>query len=285
MLFSMIHMKVLPTFLLIGCLFLTGSLSAHPDHVQALRLLDSQADLTEIKPLFEKAAADGHAPAMAYLGWLYETGQGGEKSPDKALKWYAAAAENGALRYAVKLGWMYLQGDLLPRDRALAEQWLVYALNRDYLPANVALGSVYLADALGGDGPLALKAEALLTPAFASGDVYAAYFLARLYREGIGDITASPERSFGYTLFGAMHGQAQMQGWLAEAYAQGAGIAANQQTAAAWALLAAEGGDPQAEVLIKQLDPQFSDQQWLDAWVEANHYKQQIAIVVAECCG
>lgn len=257
-----------------------GTVQANPDHQRALALLETQSEHEQIKPLFKQAAAAGHAPAMAYLGWWYETGYN-QTEPDieQAVRWYAKAASHGAHTYAVKLGWLYLQDDALPRDRAQAAYWFNYGQQQGYLPAYVAWGSVLVADALGGDGAAATQAVKTLTPAFVQGDAHAAYFLARLYREGIGEINPNPDKSFAYLLFGAMHNQPQMQGWLAKAYLTGEGVPKNPQTAAAWALLAVENNDPLANDLIEQIDARFTDQQWVDAWLEASEYKQYINAV------
>ena len=44
---------------------------------------------------FRKAAAQGHADAQFYVGWLYWKGQGAAQNDEEAMKWYRKAAAQG----------------------------------------------------------------------------------------------------------------------------------------------------------------------------------------------
>jgi len=223
-------------------------------------LQQTPPDWGAARAAFKVAADAGSSRAMAYLGWIFETGQGVEINGEKAAYWYAEAARAGALDYAVKLGWMYLSGDAVPADREQAEYWFGMAIEQEHVPAKLALASVIIADALGGrDIDRIYESRALLEQVLEAGDLTAAFFLARLYIEGIGGHPTDAEKAAYYTRLGAESGHAQMQGWLAQMYLQGAGVPQDDIEAGKWALLAAAGGDLLGQQLNAVLDAELSD--------------------------
>ncbi|MBK1646761.1 hypothetical protein CKO25_19385 [Thiocapsa imhoffii] len=223
-------------------------------------------DWTGARAAFEEAAEAGSPSAMSYLGWIYETGQGIPKSGEQAAHWYARAARAGAHQYAVKLGWMYLGGDGVRADRAQAETWFNSAITADYAPARIAWASVLIADAQGGRDPERVEeARTLLEDALADGQSLAAYFLARLYIEGIGGHPVDPDRAAHYTRIGAENGDARLQGWLASMYYQGRGVPEDRMTAAMWASLAAAEGDPFGEQIYLVLEASLSPEEIAEA--------------------
>lgn len=216
----------------------------------------------EARAEFERAAAAGSSRAMSYLGWIYETGRGVEVDKATAAEWYARAAGAGAHDYAIKLGWMYLSGDGVAADRARSEQWFRRAIDAGHLPANIALASVLIADALGGkDTARVNEARGLLETALAGDQRLAAFFLARLYIEGIGGHPVDGDLAARYTRIGAEDGNAQMQGWYAIMHRNGDGVPADIQEAAFWAALAAAGGDPVGTALHRELESELTPEQ------------------------
>ncbi|SEP57892.1 hypothetical protein SAMN05421693_101110 [Ectothiorhodospira magna] len=216
----------------------------------------------QAKILFMQAAKQGSSTAMAYLGWLFEHGHGTTADGEQAVYWYDQAAQAGALPYAMHLGWLYLRGEVVPRDRETSEHWFWYAIDRGHAPARVALASIWIADALGGRDPdLALAAEALLLPAMEAGEVLALYFLARLYIEGIGSVTADDDKALHYTREGAQQGHPRMQAWLAMMHAQGRGVRVDPVAAIQWSNLAAAGGDELGLELRRALESQATPEQ------------------------
>ncbi len=209
---------------------------------------------------FEQAAALGSLSAASYLGWMHEHGHGVEVDHEAAAVWYRKVAEGGVHDYSVKLGWMYLGGSQLEVDRALAEQWFGRAIAAGYLPAHVALASVLVADALGGTATdRVYEARALLESALEGDVALAAFFLARLYVEGIGGHPVDEALGAKYTRISAEDGQALMQGWLARMYLEGRGVEADRMEAAFWAALAASGGDPLGRQLHAALIESMSE--------------------------
>jgi uncharacterized protein len=223
-------------------------------------------DWDAARAAFAEAAEQGSPSAMSYLGWMYEKGHGVVRDGDQAAEWYGRAARAGAHDFAVKLGWMYLGGDGVDRDRDQAEFWFRHALDAGHVPARIAWASVLIADAQGGRDPeRVFEARELLEQALEEGVTLAAYFLARIYIEGIGAQTVDDDLAAYYTRLGADDGHAQMQGWLALMYANGQGVERDLVAAAKWANLAAANGDPLGGRLRLMLDEQLDPEQVREA--------------------
>jgi TPR repeat protein len=237
----------------------TGTAAGAEERAHALMAGDPP-DWEGARAAFAEAAAAGSPTAMSYLGWIHEHGHGVPVDGRQAALWYARAAELGAHDLAVKLGWMYLGGEGVPRDRVLAEHWFARAVDAGHSPGRIAWASVLIADAQGGLGVERVhEARGLLELALADGFPLAAFFLARLYIEGIGGHPVDDALAARYTRIGADDGNAQMQGWLALMYAEGRGLEADPVLACMWANLAAAGGDRlgnQIRVMLEsELDP------------------------------
>lgn len=219
-------------------------------------------DWDAARAAFAEAAEQGSPTAMSYLGWMYEEGHGVVRDGDQAAEWYGRAARAGAHDFAVKLGWMYLGGDGVARDREQAEFWFRHAFDAGHAPARIAWASVLIADAQGGRDPeRVFEARELLEQALDEGLTLAAYFLARIYIEGIGAQAVDDDLAAYFTRLGADGGHAQMQGWLAFMYANGQGVDQDLVTAAKWANLAAANGDSLGHGLRLMLDEQLDPEQ------------------------
>ena len=224
------------------------------------RLHGATPDWDGARAGFEQAAALGSARAASYLGWIYEHGHGVERDHRQAAHWYARVARAGVPDFAVKLGWMYMGGGQLPADRQRAEAWFGEAVAAGHLPANVALASVLIADAQGGIAPHRVhEARALLDTALEGELRLAAFFLARLYVEGIGGHPQDEALGLRYTRMSAEDGQALMQGRLAQWYLEGRGVPVDPLEAAFWAALAAAGEDPLGRSLHAELGQRLTD--------------------------
>ncbi|MEY6432560.1 tetratricopeptide repeat protein [Thioalkalicoccus limnaeus] len=234
--------------------------SASGPEARAHAYLERQPpDWAAARLAFEEAAEAGSVTAMAYLGWIYEQGHGVPADGRAAADWYARAARGGAHDFAVKLGWMYLGGDGVARDRATAEGWFRRAIEAGHAPARVAWASVLIADAQGGRAPeRVFEARELLDQALAEGLAPAAYFIARLYIEGIGGHPVDAERAAHFTRIGADGGHAELQGWMAFMYLTGRGVEPDPVAAAMWANLAAANGDSLGQQLWVALEDELS---------------------------
>jgi uncharacterized protein len=215
-------------------------------------------DWESAREAFQEAAEAGSPTAMSHLGWIYEQGHGVPQDGGKAAEWYARAARAGAHQFAIKLGWMYLGGDGVARDRAQAEFWFARAIEAGHAPARIAWASVLIADAQGGREPERVsEARELLVTALDEGYPLAAFFLARLYIEGIGGHPVDAERAAHYTRIGAEDGNSQLQGWLAFMYFEGRGVARDLVTAAMWANLAAAAEDSLGQQLLPVIEEEL----------------------------
>ncbi len=227
---------------------------------RALRLMESDPpDWAAARAEFLRAAELGSVRAKSYLGWMHEHGRGVPQDLLEAARWYVKVAGAGVPEFAVKLGWMHLGGAFGPADQAGAERWFRQAIDRGHLPANVALASVMIADALGGIAvERVYEARRLLERAIEGGERIAAFFLARIYVEGVGGHPVHADPGAYYTRIAAEDGHAQMQGWLGLMHLKGDGVPVDRMEAAFWAALAAGGGDPLGRELHEALARELS---------------------------
>ncbi len=68
-------------------------------------------------------ARQGHPVAQFNLGVKYDFGQGVEKDPEHAVRWYRLAAAQGHGGAQFNLGGMYFEGVGVPRDLVRATMW------------------------------------------------------------------------------------------------------------------------------------------------------------------
>ncbi|MDB4547583.1 sel1 repeat family protein [Akkermansiaceae bacterium] len=68
----------------------------------------------------QERAAAGDATAQAYLGWMYNNGEGVPKDDAETVKWYRKAAEQGNAVAQYNLGAMYTNGSGVPKDNVKA---------------------------------------------------------------------------------------------------------------------------------------------------------------------
>ena len=72
---------------------------------------------------FRKAAEQGNANAMRYLGRMYENGQGVAQDYSEAARWYQKAAELKDEMAGFYLGMMYENGHGVARSHKKALDW------------------------------------------------------------------------------------------------------------------------------------------------------------------
>jgi len=103
------------------------------------------------------SAQSGTPHGQYYLGWLYRTGRGVQKSNAEAIKWWKLAAENGSVDAQYALGSIYRRGDGLLKSGAEAVKWWKLAAESGSVDAQYALGWIYR----NGDGVHKNNAEAV----------------------------------------------------------------------------------------------------------------------------
>ena len=174
---------------------------------------------TEAREWLKSAAEAGSSEAKIHLGYFYQHGRGVEADGERALHWLERGVEAGETGFAIRLAWDYLEGDLVEPDRERAERWFEHAIEHGYHEARLGLGSVLLTDVVGGDQRRADEAREHFEAALDESLVLGSYYLARMYREGLG-VDRDPERAVHYLRIGARSGDPQISGvmeeWLEE---------------------------------------------------------------------
>ena len=121
-------------------LLLRSEMSMARDFDSAMRAyenMDYAAALTE----FTTVAEQGNEEAQLIVGKMYMIGQGVEKNPEQAIKWFKAAATQGNADAQFFLGAMYL---LPQKDIAEGLRWLRLSADQGMQDAQYLLGMAYL---------------------------------------------------------------------------------------------------------------------------------------------
>ena len=82
---------------------------------------------------FRRAAEQGSTASMCDLGWCYETGAGVRRNRRKAVEWYEKAAEQGDAEGMYRLALCYLDGKAVEADRQTAMDLCRRALESEEL--------------------------------------------------------------------------------------------------------------------------------------------------------
>ena len=211
----------------------------------------------------ESAAAAGDGRAMIHLGYFHEHGYGVEVDGRKAINWYERGIEAGEDGFTTKVAWAWLEGELVAPDRERAEHWFNHAIDQGHHEAHLGIGSVLLTDVIGGADGRTDDARRHFEAALDEGFVLGSYYLARMYREGLG-VERDPAAAMRYLRIGARSGdpqiEAPMQAWLAEMVRDGDGPEEPDPVAAlSWAYLAAANGDADGQQLVNALEQELGD--------------------------
>ncbi len=142
-----------------------------------------RGDPSIVEQVLPRAQA-GDPEAQHDLGLRYAGGRGVPKDPERAAKWYRAAAEQGYGPAQGSLALAYYWGTGVARDHAKAADWYRRAAEHDMAGAGYMLGLIYWS----GEGVAKDVARAAHWHGQAAehGNHYAQQFLARLYRDGRG---------------------------------------------------------------------------------------------------
>lgn len=88
-------------------------------------------------------AEQGDAEAQYNLGRRYLLGEGVEKNPAEAVKWWRKAAEQGLAEAQFRLGGCYDRGEGVPKDELEAVKWIRKAAEQGQAAAQAIFGSHY----------------------------------------------------------------------------------------------------------------------------------------------
>ncbi len=78
--------------------------------------IDGEAFFPKAVEAIRKLADSGDAIALFHMGKFYDNGNGVDKAPEEAAKWYELAARKGEIRACHNLALMKLRGDEIARD-------------------------------------------------------------------------------------------------------------------------------------------------------------------------
>jgi len=184
------------------------------------------------------AALAGDPEAQFQLGYKYAIGDGVEKDPQLAVRWYMAAAEKGHIIAAHNLGACYSAGEGVPENAEESFKWFKKAADRGYSYSALAVGFLYL----NGKGVKTDQQEAIkwLTKAAEMGSPEAQLALSGIYAK-------NPSKSFKWCKASAENGCLQAQLILGQMYEMGVGVGKNSTAAIMWLKKAADAGDATAE--------------------------------------
>ena len=143
-------------------------------------------DSAEAAKWLQKAAAQDYTSAMVVLGGLYEKGRGVPLDYKKAMDWFEKAAAQGDAPacHALALAHLYGRGKAVPVDKAKAIQWLRRGSDKGDPQSQYSLGGVLLA----GEGVKkdAAAARKWFLRAAWQNEPRAQLQLGRMLRDGLG---------------------------------------------------------------------------------------------------
>jgi TPR repeat protein len=103
-----------------------------------------RGDNTTALRLFRSLADQGNANAQAFLGLMYESGDGVPQNHIEAVKWYRKAALQGHTYAQRDLAFIYYNGaEGVPQNYAEAARWFRDAAEHGYGTAQSILGDMY----------------------------------------------------------------------------------------------------------------------------------------------
>ena len=124
-----------------------AAVSQYPDavrlHFQLGRAYHSGNNYDLAISEYRKVAEQGDARGQYNLGYMYENGQGVEKSAVQAVAWYRKAAEQGNALAQYNLGVMYANGQGVEKDAVQAVSWYRKAAEQGEALAQYNLGVMY----------------------------------------------------------------------------------------------------------------------------------------------
>ena len=200
-------------------------------------ILSFAANIDELK----KAAEQGDADAQCNLGLCYAKGDGVERNPTEAIKWWRKAAEQKNVKSQCNLGLCYLHGDGIERNPTEAIKWFRKAAEQGYVGAQFILGLCYAQ----GDGVEKNLTEAvkLWRKSAEQGYDRALYFLGMCYAHGLYGFEIDKEKAINIWEKVAEQGNAEMQFRISREFS----MLRYTQKSIKWTIKAAEQGHVEAQ--------------------------------------
>lgn len=92
---------------------------------------------------WRELAGKGDLAAMRNVGQLYRLGQGVERDPAEAARWFERAAELGLANAQANLGALYLAGDGVTQDSKRAALWFARAAHQGHVVSQYELALLF----------------------------------------------------------------------------------------------------------------------------------------------
>ncbi len=188
---------IMRQFALFACFILLAVRPAFADPLQDAMAAYSKKDYPTALYLFKPLAEQGNASAQRQIAMMYFKAQGTKKDDQEALRWFLAAANQGAVGDELTLAKYYqMDGDnatslkmagalgTAAQDYAEARKWLDKAAAKGSLDAVRLIGDTYLTGR--GVDQDYKQAAVWLRNAADAGDKGAQYELGLLYKKGLG---------------------------------------------------------------------------------------------------
>jgi len=177
---------------------------------------------------FLVAAEAGHERAQIFLSKMYEDGRGVAANPKEALRWALRAAEQGASDAQLRVSEIYSGGHGIKENRKEAAEWCIKAAEQGYPEAQLSIAKMYRR----GVG------------------VEQSYEKAR---DWYGKVAELHRRRAWEYLKSAEEGNKYHQRWIGKAYLSGKGVKPNRSLAVHWLRQAAQQGDYEARMNLREL--------------------------------
>ncbi len=247
---SSCRFRLFRTLIISGCLcVLMPALSlavTFEDGKAAYQAKDYKTALAIIRPLAEQ----GNSQAQVTLGIMYDYGQGIEKNPAEAMKWYIKAAEQGIPVVQHDVGVKYFQGTGVKQNYLEAARWWEQSANAGLADSQFNLGLLYYRGM--GLAQDYAKAAELFLKAADQGHANAQYSLAVMHAFGQGMEKNYPEALRWFEASAAQNvPQAQFN--LGVFYENGYGVEKNPAQAREWFTKAAGQGLAEAKKKLEEL--------------------------------
>lgn len=223
------------------------------DGKAAYEAKDYQTALKILKPLAEQ----GDSQAQVTLGVMYDYGQGVDRDPEEAMKWYIKAAKQGIPVVQHDVGVKYFQGMGVQQSYEKAAYWWEQSANAGLADSQFNLGLMYYRG-------LGLKkdynkARELFQKAAEQGHSHAQYSLAVMNAFGQG-MEKNYVEALKWFRKSADQGVPQAQFNLGVFYENGYGLEKNIDTAKEWYTKAANQGLEEAKKKLAELAEMTSKQ-------------------------
>ncbi len=203
------------------------------------------SDHSKAADAYRAAAEKGLPEAMVWFGQMLEQGRGVEENPSAAFEWYSRAAEAGDANGQYNVALCYQFGKGVEKDENIAFTWYEKAGEQQHVDALYNLGWLYSQGR--GVAKDTRRAKELFTIAAGSSDEADELIIEAMdYDQGRGGVNKDPAKSHSLYLQAARKGSVTAMFTVGVNYEYGHGVAKNWEEALYWYKKAAAKGHPEA---------------------------------------